>query len=166
MEQRMAKGRMSRKETCTTPEELGRAHPFNKITYDIKPKLVGEYQVPPECGMGSATFESRCFGPTTYTWTASSLCHKPLYFEEMQLERYGHCWRPELQPIISAGHFFACIPLLPYDMGLQPPGECVYDLGYYRPGSCVPDTLDPFPLSVRAAAAEVGVATGLVFLFP
>jgi hypothetical protein len=27
---------------------------------------------------------------STYPYHASALCHKPLYFEEVQLERYGH----------------------------------------------------------------------------
>lgn len=104
--------------------------------------------------------------PITFTWRASGLCHKPLYFEDVQLERYGHSCGPFLQPIASGAHFFLTVPLLPYKMGLEPPDECMYTLGYYRPGSCAPYMLDPIPLSVRAGLAEAGVVTGLVFLVP
>jgi hypothetical protein len=106
------------------------------------------------------------WAPITYTWKASGLCHKPLYFEDIQLERYGHSCGPLLQPIASGAHFFLTVPILPYKMGLEPPDECMYTLGYYRPGSCAPYMLDPIPLSVRAGLAEAGVVTGLIFLIP
>ena len=103
---------------------------------------------------------------TTFMWNASALCHKPAYFEDESVERYGHTYGPWFQPIVSGGHFFLTVPIMPYLMGLYPPHECVYTLGYYRPGSCAPFTLDPLPLSIRAAIAEGGVWTGMVFLIP
>jgi hypothetical protein len=103
---------------------------------------------------------------TTFTWNASALCHKPAYFEDESVERYGHTYGPWFQPIVSGGHFFLTVPIMPYLMGLYPPHECVYTLGYYRPGSCAPFTLDPLPLSIRAAIAEGGVWTGMIFLIP
>jgi hypothetical protein len=106
------------------------------------------------------------WAPTTFTWKASALCHQPLYFEDVQLERYGHSWGPYLQPLASGANFFLSVPALPYKMGLYPPCECTYTLGYYRPGSCAPYMIDPFPLSIRAALAEGGVWTGMVFLIP
>jgi len=104
--------------------------------------------------------------PTTYTWKASGLCHKPLYFEEVALERYGHSTGPISQPIVSGAHFFATLPLLPYKMGLNPPWECKYALGYYRPGSCAPYIVPPIPISGRAIAAEAAAVSGAIFLFP
>ena len=112
------------------------------------------------------TLRPSTWAPTTFAWKASGVCHKPLYFEDVHLERYGHSWGPYLQPIISGGHFFLSVPVLPYKMGLYPPCECVYTLGYYRPGSCAPYMLDPLPLSIRAGLAEAGVWTGLVYLIP
>jgi hypothetical protein len=103
---------------------------------------------------------------TTFMWKASALCHKPAYFEDESVERYGHTYGPWAQPIVSGGHFFLTVPIMPYLMALYPPHECVYTLGYYRPGSCAPFTLDPLPLSIRAAIAEGGVWTGMVFLIP
>ena len=58
------------------------------------------------------------WGPTTFTWKASALCHKPLYFEEAHVERYGHSWGPLLQPLASGAHFFLTLPALPHKMGV------------------------------------------------
>jgi hypothetical protein len=98
----------------------------------------------------------------TWTWTASALCHKPLYFEEEALERYGHMAGPLAQPALSGAHFFLNIAVLPYKMGINPPNECQYALGYYRPGSCAPWILDPIPLSLRGALFQTtAVAAGI-----
>jgi len=110
-------------------------------------------------------FAGRNFSPTTFTWKATGVCHKPLYFEDVQLERYGHSWNPVVQPFMSAAHFFVSIPVLPYKMGLTPPNECIYTLGYYRPGSCAPYMLDPIPLSLRGAVFEAIGITGFAFFF-
>lgn len=160
MEQELAAVRDDLRGRCPSPDDL---KPLNKIKCDLKPET-GE--MPPECSLGNKQFVPRAWGQTTFTWTASAVCHKPLYFEEVQLERYGHTWGPIAQPLISAGHFFVTVPFLPYGMGLYPPNECIYTLGYYRPGSCAPYTLDPLPLSVRAGLMEAGAVAGLVFLLP
>ncbi len=145
---------------CPTPESLKR---INEIDYKIAPEQ-GEF--PTECTLGDATFRPRAWSPLTFSWTASALCHKPLYFEEVHLERYGHSTGPYLQPFISAGHFFLAVPALPYMMGVCPPKECVYTLGYYRPGNCAPYMLDGIPLSVRGGLIQAGVWTGMAFLIP
>lgn len=121
---------------------------------------------PTTCELEGGEFTPRSWAPTTYMWQASGLCHKPAYFEDVHLERYGHSWGPYVQPIMSGAHFFLNVPILPYKMGLYPPGECVYTLGYYRPGSCAPYMLDPLPLSIRAGLAEAGAAVGLAAFLP
>lgn len=128
-------------------------------------KPVEGRDVPCECKMPKETYIARAFSPTTMTWKASATCHKPLYFEDVQLERYGHSWNPVVQPFMSAAHFFVSVPLLPYNMGVEPPGECIYTLGYYRPGNCAPYMLEPFPLSVRGAVFEAIGAAGFAFWF-
>lgn len=148
------------KEECPSPKDL---KPIAKLTTNIKPS---EGDLPHDCPLGNATFQSRSFAPITYTWTASGLCHKPLYFEDVQLERYGHMCGPWVQPFASGAHFFATIPILPYKMGLELPNECMYTLGYYRPGDCAPYLFDPLPLSVRGALFEAGAWVGGVFIFP
>lgn len=147
---------------CPDPSELPTIS--QKRIIDAVPPSPGEF--PQTCPMSSQSFQQRCFSPLTFTWKASALCHKPVYFEDVQLERYGHTWIAPLQPVVSAGHFFLAVPALPYFMGLYPPNECMYTLGYYRPGSCAPWMLDPLPLSVRAALAEGAVVTGAALVIP
>jgi hypothetical protein len=148
------------KESCPSPKDL---KPINELTTNIVPP---EGDLPHDCPLGNATFTPRCFSQTVYTWTASALCHKPLYFEDVQLERYGHMAGPWLQPFASGANFFLTIPILPYKMGLETPNECMYTLGYYRPGDCAPYLFDPLPISVRGALFEAGAWTGGIFAFP
>jgi hypothetical protein len=108
----------------------------------------------------------RCWSSYVYSWDATCLCYRPLYFEEINLERHGYgCCEP-LQPFASAAHFFGTIPALPYCMAVECPCECVYTLGHYRPGSCPPWRHHWPPCSPLAAAAEGGVWTGMIFLIP
>jgi len=98
-----------------------------------------------------------------YDWEATGFCHRPLYFEEPNLERYGYgC--TYLQPAASAAHFFGRVPALPYMMAADCPRECEYTLGHYRPGSPNPWRRISLPKRLRAAAAEGGVVAGLIFL--
>lgn len=153
-------------DTDVVDDACKEAFDFKKIgviDYDIAAE---KGELPSECPLKKREFEPRSWVPTTFAWKASGLCHKPLYFENVQLERYGHSWGPYLQPVISQGHFFLSVPVLPYMMGLCPPNECQYTLGYYRPGNCAPYMLDPLPISIRAALFEAGAWTGAAYLIP
>jgi len=148
-------------EKCTSPRDL---KSIRQITADISVKpeyLTGSIRLPQECPLSNEPFRPRRWHCTTFAWTAATTCHNPLYFEDEQLERYGHSWGNVKQTTVSAIQFFATVPLLPYYMGVYPPNECIYDLGQYRPGSCAPYYLDPLPLSVRGALYE-GTFLGLV----
>ena len=160
IERELADRRKIFDEPCPKPDELKR---IGDITNNITPEA-GEF--PRECGLGDSVFEPRAWALTTFTWKASALCHKPLYFEEMALERYGHSTGPLTQPFVSGAHFFGTLPILPYLMGVEPPCECIYDLGYYRPGSCAPYMIYPIPISLRGAVLEAGAWVGGVFLIP
>jgi len=137
--------------------------PIGALTTNIAPS---QGVLPQEHPLLAPAFQPRAFAPFTYNWVAPGLCHKPLYFEDVGLERYGHTCCPLLQPFVSGAFFFLTIPVLPYEMGVEPPCEDIYALGYYRPGSCAPYILDPIPLSVRGAVFEAGAWVGGVFAFP
>lgn len=121
---------------------------------------------PCECRLEGDTYEPRRFATTMFTWKAAGYCHKPLYFEDWQLERYGHSHGALADPFFSAAHFFVTLPVLPYKMGVELPWECVYPLGYYRPGSCSPWMVPAVPISLRGFAVEAATITGIVFLMP
>ncbi|NLF69840.1 MAG: hypothetical protein GX575_12390 [Candidatus Anammoximicrobium sp.] len=108
---------------------------------------------------------SRPWPLSCYRWEAPSVLHRPLYFEQVNLERYGYTCGLA-QPFVSAAHFFGTIPALPYLMAAEPCGCGVYTLGHYRPGSCAPFQLHRPPLSVRGGVAEAAVITGLIFAIP
>ncbi|HEY3392613.1 MAG TPA: hypothetical protein VGK58_07890 [Lacipirellulaceae bacterium] len=113
-----------------------------------------------------ASAAERCWAGLVYHWDATSLCHRPLYFEEINLERHGYGCCACLQPVASAAHFFGTVPALPYCMAAECPCECVYTLGHYRPGSCPPWRCHWPPCDPLAIAAEGGVLTGMIFLIP
>ena len=104
--------------------------------------------------------------PLNFAWTASGLCHKPLYFREIQAERYGHSIGRVSQPFLSAAHFFCNVAILPYNMGMRPPQECVYALGHYWPGDPAPRYIPAVPISIRGGLMQAGAVLGAVYVLP
>jgi len=162
----LAEERAASEESCREEIEKLRAQTLETIDLSIRVEGDMGEDYPFECPLESGQQEPRQWPQITYMWKAAGLCHKPLYFEQVQLERYGHSWGPYTQPIMSGIHFFGTLPILPYKMGLRTPNECVYTLGYYRPGNCAPYLVGGFPFTWRAAAFEAGAATGMSFIFP
>ena len=140
--------------------------PFRELSDDDLCFATAWWRVPNECTFGDDVYLARSWTPSTLTWKATGVCHKPLYFEEPQLERYGHTTGHVVQPFLSGAHFFMNVVTLPYHAGINPPWECQYPLGYYRPGSCAPWLVPPVPLSVRGALWEAGVIAGGVAIIP
>ncbi len=145
-----------------TTEEI----PITRISEADLAYVSAQWGLPKECLIDQPQFQQRQWEPSKITWKASNLIHKPLYFEEVNLERYGHTAGPILQPVVSSAHFFANIAILPYKMGVHLPNECQYALGYYRPGDCAPWITQPVPLSLRGALFQAGAVTGAVLLIP
>ncbi len=139
---------------------------LNRLSDADQVYVAEAWGIPVTCSLNDTSLDPRNFIATTMTWKASGACHKPLYFEEPQLERYGHEWGPWAQPAISSLNFFKNVAVLPYKMGIHPMNECQYSLGYYRPGSCAPWTVGPVPISLRGAAVQAAAVTGAVFALP
>ena len=150
-------------EPCTDPSGL---KSIRDISHDIRPVTISG-MLPEECAIDSKEFHGRHFGQTCFMWKASAVSTKAAYFEDTQLERYGHTKvGPALQPIVSGARFFATVPILPYKMGVIPPKECVYTLGHYRAGNCAPYMAEPFPISPRGALFQAGAVTGAILAIP
>lgn len=94
--------------------------------------------------------------PATYAWISPAFSHKPLYFEQPNLERYGLGHVRALQPLVSSAHFFGSIPLIPYKTFTHHPRERVYTLGHSRPGNCV-------PLQRRVLLGQSALGEGFLF---
>ena len=71
---------------------------------------------------------------STYAlWKSPNFAHRPLYFEDANLERFGG--ERLGQPLFSAAHFFASVATLPYQIGQNPGNDLYYTSGYGRPGN-------------------------------
>lgn len=112
-------------------------------------------------GEGAAT----SWSPQSFAWTTPGLYHNPLYFEEVNLERYGHGYR-FAQPAASTAHFFGNLAVLPYQMGAYPRYEPIYTLGHHRPGSHNPHQFQWWPFSWRGVAYQTGATIGGAYYLP
>jgi hypothetical protein len=154
-------------ESCEKSLENLRAFTVDKVKLDIAIVGTEGEDYPFECSIDDGSMHAgRCWEQITFMWKASALCHKPLYFEDEQLERYGHSWSPCCQTLVSGAHFFTRPFVLPYCMGVEPPCECIYALGHYRPGSCAPYMCNPVPLSPRGALFQAGAVVGTAAAIP
>lgn len=79
----------------------------------------------------------RGFTPMGFGWDAPAVCYKPLFFEDINVERYGIHYG-FFETVISTGRFSKNTILLPYHILIQPMCEQIYTLGYERPSNCVP----------------------------
>lgn len=166
-EESAAKVRRQARENCSEDLADLKARRLSSIDLNIRVTGSAGEDYPYNCTLEDGTiFAPRCWSEITYMWKASGLCHKPLYFEDEALERYGHSWGPYVQPLVSGAHFFGTLPVLPYKMGLKTPDECVYALGHYRPGNCAPYLIDPVPFTWRAAIFQAGGAVGVAAFLP
>ncbi len=93
-------------------------------------------------------------------------CRPPLYFEDVNLERYGCTCECEcLQPLLSAAHFGASFVTLPYRLAADSPCDCIYTLNAYPPDECAPVWCRPRALCI-GGAAQAAVVAGLFILIP
>ena len=75
--------------------------PYTELSDDDICFVTAWWSLPSECSLADEAFQQRNWIASTLTWKASALCHKPLYFEEVALERYGHSVGPIKQPFVS-----------------------------------------------------------------
>lgn len=154
---------------ATPPPDDSQHRPMQSLGVDIR---LPNGEMPK--GVAPATLTTTAFAgdmprpwPTqVYNWQAAATRHQPLYFEEINAERYGYSRNWVAQPFVSTAHFFATIPALPYLKAANCPWECQYTLGHYRPGSCPPDRFHCWPADGLGAVAEAGSAAWLVFVLP
>lgn len=115
---------------------------------------------------GPGPFAGRAMPDTVFSWHASNLYHNPLYFQDVQLERYGHTHHDLIQPFVSTGRFGVQLLGLPYQMAIHPIHKHMYTLGYYRPGECAPKKYYQIPINEDAIAAQTLSVLGGVWIFP
>ena len=171
-------------EVIVTPEAQ-RPAPFKPSDEDIKADRVGRHvaEVPidirPTEGLmpqdlAAAEFPQqaredarrrRDVEPVVCAYTPWTICYRPLYFEEVKLERFGIKTR-FIQPAVSGVHFFSNVALLPYKMRLRPPRSCECGNGASRIGDCLPPGYGDCYWRWDAALVEAAAVTGFVFILP
>jgi hypothetical protein len=127
---------------------------------DVSPEAFGSESVPASVDRGPD------WSAIEYSWAASELRHRPLYFEDAMLERHGQSRHPLVQPLASGTRFLLTFPVLPYAMTVNSPRPAHTTLGSFRPGSGAPRLLQRPPLQVDAGLMEAGVWVGLLFIMP
>jgi hypothetical protein len=139
---------------------------FDSISTDLEPAsgLMPTDQATEVFQPGPLSPEGVTWKP--FYWSASEIWHRPLYFDDVQLERYGQTRAPLLQPVLSGAHFFGTLPIIPYKTGLDRPFEMVSTLGYYRPGSPAPCVGRRLPWQWDAALIQAGAVVSGVFILP
>ncbi len=78
------------------------------------------------------------WSPSGYAWQSPAFCYSPLYFEQINFERYGQGRSSPFAGASSAARFVGHTLILPISMIHNPPWckECT--LGHHRPGDCTP----------------------------
>ena len=110
-------------------------------------------------------YQARVFPPQMKFVEPSFVTYDRLFFEDRNAERYG--WDLGfIQPVVSAGLFYADLAALPYRQCSAPwfcrdtgAGECL-------PGDPVPYLLYPPGASTTGAAGEAAAILGLIAIFP
>lgn len=95
-------------------------------------------------------------------YTVSS-CHRPLYFEELNLERCGNTYGYATN-LVSGIHFLTNTAMLPYRLATQHPDCPVPSHGDCQTCQQYSNDIEPFDRKPRGALAEAAVLAGFVLL--
>jgi hypothetical protein len=93
------------------------------------------------------------------------VCHRRLYFEELNAERYG--WDFGIfQPFLSAGYFYWDVATMPYHAFTAPCRKFDCSASKCLPGDPVPYLIYPPDLSVTGTVAQGATIAALIAIFP
>jgi len=95
-------------------------------------------------------------------YTVSS-CHRPLYFEELNLERCGNTYGCATN-VVSAFYFLTNTAALPYRLATQRADCPMSSHGDCKTCQSYSHDIEPFGFEPRGALVEVAAIAGFVFL--
>jgi hypothetical protein len=104
-------------------------------------------------------------GDVFCTYTPWTICYRPLYFEDIKLERYG-CNVGCLQTGLSGVRFFSSIAALPYKMTVRRPRSCECSNGFSRCGDCPLPGYGRREFRIDASLIEAAAVAGVVYILP
>lgn len=115
--------------------------------------------------ISTEAYQGRNFFPTRCEVAPYYVCHGRLYFQQINLERYGWGFGV-FGPGLSGLKFLYDFVTLPYHVATEPCRRFEYNTGWCLPGDPVPLLLYPLHVSPTGFIAEVGTIIGLVAIFP
>ena len=151
--------------------------PIGQVSIDVRPKSKGTSNAVPENlahqALGDvpvvlAARSDEMLGDTLIEKRTNSdqvFPYQPLYFEEVNLERYGRTCGV-LQPAVSGVRFFATIPSIPYAMTIQKPNQTYTFRWPYEAGWGAPKVRELQPLQWKPGVVQASAITGLLFVVP
>lgn len=151
--------------------------PIGQVSIDVRPKSKGKSNEVPENlahqAIGDvpvvlAARSDEMLGDSLIEKRTNSdhvIPYQPLYFEEVNLERYGRTCGV-LQPALSGVRFFATIPSLPYAMTIQQPNQTYTFRWPYDAGWGAPKVRELQPLQWKPGVVQAIAITGLLFVVP
>jgi len=89
--------------------------------------------------------------------------HRPLYFQELNLERCGATYGCA-QNAVSAAYFIGNSVILPYRMAMDRADECVNHWGDCATSRRYSSDIEPLRHSLRGTVNEAAAVAGFVFL--
>jgi hypothetical protein len=93
-------------------------------------------------------------------------CYQPLYFQEVNVERYGRSFGM-FQPVVSVVSFYGRVPLSPYMVFARPARRCTCPPHWTLPGYRIPEwERHEFVPSFAGGSAEAAAIAGLILLIP
>jgi hypothetical protein len=164
------------------PSTQQRIKPIREISLDIRPPQIfndqREAMAPPLDEARTALpllaqaepFTRGDLAQSGYDWQPApqglTFCYQPLYFQEVNVERYGRSFGM-FQPVVSVASFYGRVPLLAYMVFARPARRCTYAPHWTLPGYRIPEwERHEFVPSLTGAAAESAAIYGLILLIP
>lgn len=131
----------------------------------------GDFNKPTDIGLAMLSLRKpfNVFAIARDPWQANRdshpFYHNPLWFEDPNLERCGRGWGP-LTTTVSAMHFAANVPILPYRFTAEKPWTCVRSLPDCT--SCEKFGYEAYlpPWSLSAAAVQAAATVGFFYAIP
>ncbi len=99
------------------------------------------------------------------SYTPWTICYRPLYFEDIALERYGYNVG-YLQTGLSGVRFFSSVAALPYKMTRRPPRSCQCSNGFSRVGDCPLPCYGNRRFQWNAALVEAAAIAAVAYILP
>ena len=132
--------------------------------YDSK-AVVNEARIRTTMNLAEGEEVETLWGAQDARWSPARFYTNPLYFEQINLERFEPKSPVWTRPALSYAQFIGTIPVLPYKIGAHLPRERMFKIGHYPEGKRVDRRSDPGNIR-RGILFQSAAATGLIFVVP